>query len=306
MFLARTDDECLGMLYAFRKPYLIGGQRTPCLEIFDWHSLPGLSGSGIGIRVMRAMTRLNERLIGIGGTPDAIKTLTAMGWQALASAVNFELPLRSEYLVEGLRRRVSFSIPGERLALSAAVATWFRPRRRFSQGDATPVQMLGADVDHLYEGENRYDLLQLPDRQWLQWLTSYPGIGSFRFWHFVVKGRLRGWGLTRVYQTAQGLEAAIVDLYAANPNVDTYTWMVSELATALCSESPLVIRARATCPFLQAALTNNRFRTGGAAQVFTWPKMAAGGDNPHITLNHTDACLRPYLPTDAATGSSAS
>jgi len=300
MFLARTDDECLGMVFAFEKRYLIGGAPTTCLEIFDWHSLPGLSGSGIGIRVIRAMTRLNVRLFGIGGTPDATKALPVMGWQTLTSAVAFELPLRGEFLVDGLRRRVKFRIPGERLALDAVVGTWFTPRERRSQGRVVPIARLDSEVDALYEGETGYDLVQVPNGQWLQWLTGgYSGTGSFRYCYFMSGDRLRGWALTRVYETAHGREAAIVDLFAPRADVDTYTWMVSELAVSLSGERPLVIRARATCPVLQAALKHNRFRAGGAVPVFTWPKMKEPIERPHITLNHTDACLRPYLASAA-------
>jgi hypothetical protein len=300
MFLARSDDECLGMVYAFEKRYLIRGVPTTCLEIFDWHSLPGLSGSGIGIRVIRAMTRLNVRLFGIGGTADATKALPVMGWQTLASAVAFELPLRGEFLIDGLRRRVKFRIPGERLALDLVVGAWFTPRARTPQGRVVPIATLDSTVDALYEGETGYDLVQVPNLHWLRWLTgAYPGTGSFRYCYFLSADKLRGWALTRVYETAHGREAAIVDLFAPRADVATYTWMVSELAASLSGERPLVIRARATCPMLQAALKNNRFRSGGAVPVFTWPKISEPIERPHITLNHTDACLRPYLPSAA-------
>jgi hypothetical protein len=303
MFLARTDDECLGMVYAFEKRYRIRGVPTTCLEIFDWHSLPGLSGSGIGIRVIRALTRLNVRLLGIGGTPEATKALPVMGWQTLASAVTYELPLSGEFLVDGLRRRVPFRIPGERLALDTLVGAWFTPRRRTGHGRVVPVAMLGSDVDALYDRETGYDLIQTPHQQWLRWLTAaYPGTGSFRFCYFTSGDQLRGWALTRVYDTTRGREAAIVDVYAPSPDVDTYTWMISELAASLSGEQPLAIRARATCPLLQTALKNNRFRAGDAVPVFTWPKMTEPVQRPHITLNHTDACLRPYLTTAANDG----
>jgi hypothetical protein len=240
------------------------------------------------------------RLLGIGGTPEATKALPVMGWQTLTNAIAFELPLRGEFLIDGLRRRVPFRVPGERLALNMLVSTWFDPRQRTPHGRVVPVATLGSDVEALYEGESGYDLIQVPHHEWLRWLTSgYPGTGSYRYCYFMAGDRLRGWALTRVYDTARGREAAIVDLYAPRPDVDTYTWMVSELALSLSGERPLVIRARATCPVLQAALRNNRFRAGGAVPVFTWPKMADPVERLHITLNHTDACLRPYLPTAA-------
>src|SRR5262249_40297000 len=64
MYIALAGSECLGMISALQKTYLIGGTPVPCLEIFDWHSLPGLKGSGVGLRVIRALIRHGERLFG--------------------------------------------------------------------------------------------------------------------------------------------------------------------------------------------------------------------------------------------------
>src|ERR1700694_2669644 len=63
MLLALTDEECLGMVFGLRKTYVIAGERTTCLEVFDWHRLPGLKGAGVGNRVMRTMMDGDERLI---------------------------------------------------------------------------------------------------------------------------------------------------------------------------------------------------------------------------------------------------
>jgi hypothetical protein len=302
LYLALTSDECLGMVSALRKPYLLAGQRVTCLEIFDWHSLPGLRGSGVGIRVMRAMMREGERLIGLGGTADVLKALPAMGWQTIDSAVPFELPMSGGYLDDAQRQRVRFRIPGQQLALNAAVATWFHPRRRDVQGDAILTGTLGNEVQQLYSGDTGYDFVQVPDRGVLHWVTSsYPGTGGFAFWYFTVGNSVRGWVVTRVYEAEGGTEAAIVDVFAPVPDLRLYTWMVSEATTSLVSARPRVIRARATCPILKAALRRNRFRPGTPVPVFTWPKMPSPAVRAHMTLNHCDACLRPYptpeLPT---------
>jgi hypothetical protein len=292
MFLAVTDDECLGMVFALRKTYAIGGVTTPCLDIFDWHSLPGLKGSGVGIRVMRALMREGTRLVGIGGTPEVLKALPAMGWQTIATATNYELPTSDAILAEGLRRRIATHIPGEGLALSAAAA-WFKPSVKRYEGRAIPVASLGGEVDALYHA-SRYAFVQLPERESLAWITSqYPGTGAFQFWYAVTDGRLRGWLLSRLYETPEGREAAIVDIFAQEPDVPLYAWMISEAATALAGAHPRVIRARASCPLLQAALVNNRFRLATPVPVFTWPKLPVEGD-VHVTLNHGDAPLRPY------------
>jgi len=301
LFLALTDHECLGMVFALRKSYLINGTPSPFLEIFDWHSLPGLRGSGVGIRVLRAMMREGVPLMGVGGTADVLKALPAMGWQTIGLCSTFELPTTGAFLTQGLRRRIPVRIPGDGVLLDALTRFWFRPKRRHASGQATPVSMIGDEIVPLYEGETGYDLLQVPDPAILRWTTSgYPGNGDYRVWYFLQDHRVRGWVLTRAYETAQGREAAILDLYAPNPDESLYAWMVSEAALVLAADRPLVIRARATCPVLQSAFRLNRFRTGSEVPVHVWPKMSVPPARMHITLNHTDAPFRPYPGLDSA------
>jgi hypothetical protein len=303
LYVALTDSACLGMVSALRKTYIIAGQPTPCVEIFDWHSLPGLKGSGVGIRVMRAMMREGARLMGIGGTADAVKALPAMGWQLLGTATMFELPVAGDALRAGLRDRLKVSVPGEGLLLSALAATWFRPRRRrYPDGRALPSATIGDEVAALYEGDTGYDVVQRADPAATRWVASYPGNGAYTAWHFLVRDRVRGWGLTRVYETEAGREAAIVDVFAPKADINLYAWMLSEMSSALVSVRPRVIRARASCPLLQAALRANRFRSGSSVPIFTSPKDLSNAARIHITLNHTDGPFRPYPAPGAATG----
>jgi hypothetical protein len=293
--LALTADDCLGMVAAFRKTYSIAGQTVPCLETFDWHSLPGLKGSGVGLRVMRAMTRGGERVIAIGGTADVLKTLPAMGWQRIAAVRSYELPLSGAALVDGFRRRVAAHLPGDRRMLDA-VARWFRPRRRSVRGEMIPVASLGAEVMALYRDRPAaYDGVQVPDANYLRWLAAgYPSTGSFAFLYFVDGSTLLGWAATRTYDGPAGREAAILDLYASPAGAETYTWMVSEAACWLEAGQPRVIRARASCRLLQAALAANRFRPAAEVPVHTWPANLPADLRWHFTLNHTDEPLRPY------------
>jgi hypothetical protein len=302
MFVAVTETECLGLVCALRKRYLIAGEPTPCLEIFDWHSLPGLKGSGVGVRVMRALMREGPRLIGMGGTPDVLKALPAMGWQTIGQAVTFELPMTGETLEAGLSERMRFQIPGARLILNAATAVWFQPKARMFDGRAIQIAQVGDEVQELYAGQTGYDVVQVPEAAQLRWTTAgHPGTGGYRFWYFSVGGKLRGWALTRVYETTQGREAAILEVFAPAPDVQLYAWMVSEAAAGLSGVRPRVIRSRATCPILQAAFRANRFRIGSAIPVHTWPKMPDSDRRLHFTLNHSDAPFRPYPESGAAT-----
>jgi hypothetical protein len=86
----------------------------------------------------------------------------------------------------------------------------------------------------------------------------------------------------------------VIDLFAPKPDNALYTWMVSEVSYALAAEGVRLIRARATCSVLKAALEANRFRAGNTVPVFTYPKMGTPPKRLHMTLNHSDACMRPY------------
>jgi hypothetical protein len=250
---------------------------------------------------MRAMMKEGVRLLGIGGTADVLKTLPAMGWHTIAQTETFELPLQGETLQPGLRNRVKVKVPGELAVLSAVTSRWFWPRRKAFDGQAVEVAHVGDEIAPLYTPAP-YDLVQVPDAAALRWMTAgYAGAGAYRFWYFVVKGALRGWVMTRVYETAQGREAAVVDIYAAAPSRELYAWMISEAATAVAGSRVRLIRGRATCPMLQDAFRDNRFRNGEPLPVHTWPKLPPEIARLHVTLNHGDAPFRPLPTPEAAT-----
>ena len=292
-FIAHNDTDCLGLVAAFRKRYIINGAPTDCLELFDWHALPGFKGSGVGIRVVRALMREGVRVIGLGGTADVLKALPAMGFQQLGGATNFELPLVGRAIEEGFRKRVPIKVPGERWLLNALTRAWYQPRRRMGEG-VTPVAMLGEEVADLYSDRVGYDVVQVPNLEYQRWLSSgYPFTGAYSYWYFVADGKIRGWAMTRVYDADGRREAAIVDLFTPNPTAELYRRMVADLSSALAGVGPDLIRVRTSCPLLQASLLRNRYRPGRTVPIFTWPKgleaMAV-----HMTLNHSDAGIRPY------------
>ena len=299
MFVALQNDECLGMLFALLKPYRVGGRPTACLEVFDWHCLPGLRGSGIGIRLMRAMMRQPEPVISVGGTADVLATLPLMGWEAIGVARRYELPVSGDVLAERLQRRVGLPSALSRMALGVVSAGYYQPRRRRvpATGRVVRIELPGEEIRQLYEGETGYGFVQEPEPEVLGWMTDGTWSGSFSFLTFVLEGRLRGWVVTRSYPTELGPEAAIVEVFAPRPDVALYTWMVSEAATLVMAGRPRRLHARASCPLLQAALLANRFRTVAPdSPIHVWPKGV--GDRAaslHITLNHSDGPLLPYL-----------
>ena len=286
------------MIFALRKRYLVGGSRVECLEVCDWHTLPGLKGSGLGIRLMRAMMRQPERLIAVGGTADVKKTLPALGWQRLGDAVAFELRVSGDALAEAVERRTGLPRVLTRLPLAAIAAAWLAPRERLAPpgGTVAVTSSVGDHVPSLYEANCGYGFVQEPLAEVLAWtMRTPPANGVFDQLLFTVDGRLRGWSLTRAYEDSTGCEAALLDVFAPRPDVALYTWMVSAAAARLMRWRPRLIRARATCPCLQQALTAVGFRASREpVPIFTWPKGLSNIAPLHITMNHTDEPLRPY------------
>jgi hypothetical protein len=300
IFVALDEaGACAGTVSAIRKTYRVREQDVSVLEVFDWHCLPELKGTGVGIRIMRAMMRLGEPLLSIGGTRDAVSTIAAMRWTRIGSARMYHLPLSGHTAAEAIERRIGFHPGFLRAPLGIATYAWYGPtiRLRPAGGRAIPVAAPGEEVAALYHTDSIYGFAQIPDPTIFRWVAaSYPGNGHFIPVVFVVNDRLCGWALTRIRAAAHGFEADILDLFAPSPTVDLYTWMVSECAVIAAQFSPIAIRARATCPLYQAALQANRFREDTAdIAVHFWP--TPGLENVtdiHVTLNHSDEPLRPY------------
>jgi hypothetical protein len=298
MFLALQDDECLGMLFALRKRFRAGGRPTECLEVFDWHCLPGLRGSGIGVRLMRAMMRQPEPLVSVGGTGDVLATLPLMGWEAAGVARRYELPVSADLLAARVFRRTGLPAAVVRPALGVVSAGFFQPRRRlvpYASG-VTTGGLPGEEIRSLYREDTGYGFVQEPEPGVLAWMTESAWSGRYEFLTFTLEGRVRGWAMTRSYATANGPEAAIVEVFAPRPDSALYTWMVSEAAMSLMAAQPRRLHARASCPILQAALLANRFRAVAPDNpVHLWPKGLGDRSEPlHVTLGHSDGSFMPY------------
>lgn len=299
MLVALSDQECVGMLFALRKPWRIRGERQYCLEVFDWHSLAELRGSGLGIRLMRGMMRQPERVFSVGGTADVHSTLPLMGWQQLGMANAFELPLSAGLIAERLARTRRLPRLLVHAALLPVAGPAFRPRRRPApaHGSVEVAAALSPDVLRLYDEDTGYGMAQEPDLDVLAWITASQWSGSWRYLHFRVGGRLRGWAMTRTYLGKTGVQGAIVEAFSPRADPEFYAWMVSEASLSLLRDRPTRILARAICPALREALLRNRFRHAGVdSPLFTWPKFREDAPaNPHFTFLHSDA---PFLPYD--------
>ena len=298
LFLAMQDGHCLGMLFALQKTYLAAGRPMTCLETFDWHSLPEQRGSGVGIRLMRAMMKQPERLFSVGGTHDVHSTLPLMGWKQIGEALTYDLAVSGELLAARVARRSRLPLALLRPTVGAAWGALFPPRRLSVPpgAEVTVGPAIGPEILALYEGDTGYGLLQRPSLEHLEWVTRNTWCGTYRFLRFARDGNLRGWAMTRVFEGPHGAEGVIVELFAPRPDLALYIWMVSEAVVSMVAQRPRRIRARATCPILQEALRANRFTLRPpSAPIHTWPTNVEGIAGPlHFTYNHSDGPLLPY------------
>ena len=305
LFMAIQEGECLGMAYGLRRSYLVNQVLADCLEVFDWHVLPGLKGSGVGIRVMRALMRQPERLIAVGGTQDVQSALPKMGWQRIGTARKYELPLSGTLVARAVEDRLRVPARWTARPLDVAAKFWFGPRLRTAPADHTVqmTPMLGTEIDELYD-RNRYGFTQRPLLPVFKWFShSSLANGVFCYLRFYEGGRLAGWTLSRAYDTSEGREGAILDAYSPEPNPGRYAWMVSHAVSALAGFRPRIIRTRASCDAFKAALIENRFREQDVdVPVHTWPKGVELTGPLHVTLNHSDEPLRPYISAGTSEG----
>jgi hypothetical protein len=306
-FVAMDDDRCVAVLRAFERRYLLAGEEVSCLETFDWYADPDVRRRAVGIAVIRAAMSSGAPLVNVGGTAATHALLPRLGWRTIGSAALYVLPLSD---AGGSSRRVRAlgpAAPPARAALGTAGRLWFSPRRRRPPAGARvlPVAAPGDEVAALYDASAGYDMIPLPHLARLRWLVSgFPGTGQIVSLYFTVHGRLRGWAMARVYATGSGCEAAVLELYAPRPEGDLVRWMLSELLARVAPYRPSRVRALATCPVVQGALSGTRFLRRDDLPIHVWmPGRELRPESPHITLNTQDAPFSPHPPPELFPGS---
>ena len=298
VLLALRGEEIVATISAFRRDYLFGRERRTCLETLDWYCLPGLRGSGLGVRVLQAFMKGQEPIVAVGGTEDTLAILPRLRWQRLATATSYLLPLHGASVTEPLRRRFGIPPAAGRALFAVVGPAWFSPRARCRPPDAEVrrAPAIGEEILPLYDGETGYRVLPLPDLPHLRWLTAgFPGAGPFVILHFIVSGALRGWAILRRYESEGQCGVRLVDVYAPRPDVPLYTWMVSESLLAAAEMRPASVDTLTTCPILRDALRRNRFLDMGPVPIHLWPAGLAGPFEPlHLVHHASDGPLIPY------------
>lgn len=297
-WLALRGPQCIAVLSAMRRRYRLGERRLEVLETFDWHTLPELVNSGLGIRVLRAAMQENTALLAIGGTATTLALLPRLGWRDQGEAERFVLPLDPRALADELGARTRLPRPLAAPLAALARRLWFRPRALSAPagGQALLLDGAAADVAELYEGPLAQGTVQLYDAAHLAWLaTGGDAVGTFVPLAYRRGGRLAGHALARIYETPDGREAAIVDAFAPSEDPVLLGWMVATMVARLAAFRPRYVRAIATWRPFAAALRRNRFvRIGTTRILFREPD---GGDLVaplHLTATVGDGPFLPY------------
>lgn len=296
--VALRAGDCAATLWAVAREYRVGERRVTLLEPFDWYVVPELLHSGIGVRVLRRLMARPEPMVMVGGTDYTRHFLPRLGWRESTASRSYLLPLASEALAARLQRDTRLPSFVSRAAAALVTSAWCRPRTRLPpfRASVEEVDRLGDEITALYGGQLGYASVPIPSKEWHTWLSSgAPGAGRFVILQYRRSDTIIGWALGRVYTTARGCEAAIVDMFTPHPEVGVYAWMVSTLVERLAAFAPTQIRARATCPVLGQALKQNRFLPGPATPVFLWSKQPFDLPEPvHLCGDTADSPIIPY------------
>lgn len=301
--VAQRSGHCVATLWAVTREYRVGERRLPLLEPFDWYVRPELLHSGMGVRVMRRLMKRPEPMIIVGGTDLTRGFLPRLGWRESTAARSYLLPLAAETLAPRLERETRLPRFLSRAAATLLTRAWCRPQTRSAPFRATveEVNDLSDEVVGLYDGQLGYTSVPIPSKEWHAWLVSgATGAGRFLTLQYRRSDTVIGWALGRVYTTARGCEAAVVEMYSPSPAVRVYDWMVSVLVQRLAEFAPTQIRARTTCPVLGQAFRQNHFLPGPAIPVFLWSREPFDLPEPvHLGGDIADSALIPYeLPDE--------
>jgi hypothetical protein len=298
-WLVQRDGEVLAMECALQRPYRIAGEVVEFLEVFDWFCLPELRNSGLGVRVQQRLMKELPCLL-VGGSPDTQGLLPRLGFAVVGSASRFVLPVGAGRLAPAIARRIP-ALPAAltRLAARSVLARPGRrprPRRVPPRGRAVAVASVGAEIHALYAGASHYSALPLWPDALLRWLLAgHPSLGHFLPLYFAVGEALVGWSLTRIYPTADGCDAELLECFAPRPSADLYTWMLSETATRVAGLEAGLIGASTSCPLLCEALARNGFvHTRENPVQVHWPGRKLPAGPLSIGSNSGDAALVPF------------
>ncbi|MBX3173930.1 MAG: hypothetical protein KF709_05925 [Gemmatimonadaceae bacterium] len=263
--LAMNGDECVGGVFAFRRPYLTPDGERDCLEMFDWYADDVWRARGAGLRVIKEFMRDGRPLLALGGTPQARAIFERLKWTRLDTGWRLNLPLTGRY----------FRDRGRTAAFAAAFDLSARhlmvPRARASRVQLVPAGTMSPSIAGMLRTQGRFAWIRLADPATDAWLRRAPAsFGTLLGFHVRSGGRLVGWASARIYEASGLRTAAVQELFLADDATSLYGGAARELCRILVGFSPDVITAATSCRHSLAALQRLRFRRDYDLPIYCW------------------------------------
>jgi hypothetical protein len=274
--LAIDGDRCIGLIDSCLRSYLLNGRRIVVREPADWFCLPEYRPFGIGLTLMRAMMRLAEPLLIIGGTEATRSILPRLGFQQIAVVPQMILPVTARGLGSYLLRRHQHS---ERAKYARAIPGFLPlrwPRRATPPGPDAFVEQWASGRELPATVTREDGLVELVEPADLHWISAAPHallraiILLFRLGNEPV-----GISLSQLEPTISGLDGRIVHLQLTTPSAEVAEWVVRETARRLAAGAAGFIRCRASSRWLIAALRRAGFVAAGAEPAHWYSRDVA-------------------------------
>jgi hypothetical protein len=304
VLVAHDGGKWLAVLGVFARTYLVNDTPLECAETYAWATLPECRGSGIGIRVMKAMMQRGQPLVALGGSADTIEFMPRLGFKTISVAPVLNLPLSARVL--GHPGGISYSdgLKGWLAKIGLTVfSPLFQPRPRHNKDPIRNIPVVAFDRRTL-DMPTQPGFQATYDVEFFEWLTEgYREMGTFLPFRFY-RGSLQvGWAFTRISEEASGITVGrILEFkFAPQTNLRERLAMARAVCAALAGCNATIIRCATTCPDTNAALRQLHFisRTQIPAMVYL-ADISAIDETVRISSLRADGALLP-LPVNSAT-----
>jgi hypothetical protein len=271
-WLAFDQDDCVGVIDSFLRPYLLDSRPILVRETADWFCLPEYRPLGLGLKLMRTMMALPEPIIAVGGTEATVSLLPRLGWERLPAIRKLILPASLRGLTGNLIRARGRRHLQRARAIPAFIP--FRPPRKARPPAADArVEEWGPGRSLRLPVPRQDGLVALLEPANLDWICAAPrGFFQPMVLLFLVGDDVVGVSLSQLEPAAAGPDARVVHVQVSGPEQPVADWVISETARRLCQAGAGFIRCRASAPMMIAALRRTGFIDVQSEPGFWWSK----------------------------------
>lgn len=271
--VAMHGERCVAAICAFERQYHSGQARVACLEPFDWFTLPEMRSTAVGLRLMKRLQASGMPVLGLGGSPQTLQLLPRLGFQTVAQATQFVLPLTAAYILRN-RRLPALARRAVVPVLDGLAAAWFTPARRrcMARFEFRPTPRIDAQLAAI-DGPGGFR--SVPEPRFFDWLQdgAAVGAGTGEYLPLVVaeRGTPVAWSVGRLYRAGGLCRGVILDVRLRRGDDELAESTIRGMARLLARSGADDVRALTTSATLCAAYRKAGFRAGGeTAPAMVW------------------------------------